>query len=203
MAEATSRQHFIECGFAQHQAETLAVEFNRVNQQPSDLSTLKWAVGLAAVATIAGFGWLGSEIRDIRYGLETHIGGLTSRIGGLENNIVGLDARIGGLGTRIDGLETRMVASRLALMASRLALVALRPTLVALMRVSTACPSKWPASRPSSRSACRSSSSRRWLQTEPRTIRVVPHTVGRHRVLLRAEPAAGPFARWSICPVAT
>ena len=108
MAEATSRQHFIECGFAQHQAETLAVEFNRVNQQPSDLSTLKWAVGLAAVATIAGFGWLGSEIRDIRYGLETHIGGLTSRIGGLENNIVGLDARIGGLGTRIDGLGTRI-----------------------------------------------------------------------------------------------
>ena len=113
MANAAFEREFAKGGFDERQAETLATAFNRIKHHPQDISTLKWAAGLSVAAVIAGFGWLGAEIRETRSsletrvdGLETHVDGLETSIGDLAVNMARVQASLGALSDRVARIET-------------------------------------------------------------------------------------------------
>ena len=108
MEKATSEQEFAGGGFDKHQVETPVAALNRTKHHWSNISTLKWAAGLYAVAFIAGFAWLGSEIRETRDSLSTRIDGLEVRIDGLETRMDDLAIAVARVEARVDSLETRI-----------------------------------------------------------------------------------------------
>ena len=106
MEEATPKEEtFVKGGFGPRQARTLAAAFGRIRQHPADISTLKWAAGLAAVAIIAGFGWQGSEIREIRSGLESRMDRFETRMDGLAIDMARVQAILETLNERQGRLE--------------------------------------------------------------------------------------------------
>ena len=106
MARAASEREFAEGGFDKRQVETPAVALNRTRHHPSDISTLKWAAGLSAVAVIAGFGWLGSEIRETRSSLVTRVDGLEIRMDDLSIDMARVQASLEALSDRVARIET-------------------------------------------------------------------------------------------------
>ena len=108
MAKTTSEEEFVGGGLDKRQAETQAAAFKRTRHHPSDISTLKWATGLFAAAVIAGFGWIGSEIRETRASLSTRIGGVEARVESLGTRIDDLAIDVARVEARVDSLETRI-----------------------------------------------------------------------------------------------
>ena len=105
MAKTTSEQEFVGGGFDKRQAETQAAAFNRTKHHPSEISTLKWAAGLFAAAVIAGFGWLGSEIRETRASLSARIGGVEAHVDSLETRIDDLAINVVRVAATLEALS--------------------------------------------------------------------------------------------------